>query len=121
MDELILRGRIVEGETPPDAQILIATIGSLNAEGATLIFDGQDQPTTKRYKCLNLGRGAPGPGYRAAVLKISGTYVVLGEIAAPRLYYPVTDLPANATTAEIINAINRIFMILRYNGIASAG
>lgn len=117
MDEL---NSLIESQPDSEgAQIFLATVGSQTNDGLTLIFDGTASATEKAYKCLNLGRGSPGAGSRVVVLKISGTYVVLGAVAAPLLYYSVTDLASSATTQNIIDAINRINLILRYNGLAS--
>ena len=54
--------------------VCLAKIGAVYADGVTLIFDGQDTPTTKRYK---YNRSVSfSTGRRVVVLRVSGTYVV---------------------------------------------
>lgn len=61
-------------------QLYLATIGAWSSSaGATLIFDGQETFTTKRYKRLVNG-ATPAAGDRVLVLKMSGTYIILGKI-----------------------------------------
>lgn len=69
------------GEKPASAQqFYLATIAAWSSSaGATLIFDGQETATTKRYKRLVNG-ATPAAGDRVLVLKMSGTYVILGKI-----------------------------------------
>ena len=67
----------------PDIQkveLLLATIDSINSNGATLIFDGETTATTKRYKVMVTG-SYMGSGDRVVVMKHSGTYIILGEIS----------------------------------------
>lgn len=60
------------------SELLLATVGSSSTAGATLIFDGTDTPTTKRYKrATNQGLSS---GTRVLVAKISGTYIILAKI-----------------------------------------
>lgn len=76
------------------------------AHGLTLIFDGQTEPSQKKYKMLVNG-STPSVGDRVAAIKHSGTYIVLGaigteggggggegDIAAPNTVYAG---PANGT------------------------
>lgn len=61
------------------AELLIATVGNYNSTtGCTLIFDGSDTPSTKRYKYLT--NASPTNGSRVLVAKIAGSYLVIGRI-----------------------------------------
>jgi len=69
----------VQGENAQGVKLLLATIDDCNSStGSTLIFDGTDTPSTKRYK--RVGSATFSPGNRVLVAKISGTYLVLGRI-----------------------------------------
>lgn len=98
-------------------EIYLGTVYGWNASGGILIkFDGQTEPTTKRYKMLNVSH-APKAGDRVLVLKLSGTYIVLGDIALPQPYYSFADLPNDATLATVIMRVNSISAMLRSVGI----
>lgn len=58
----------------------LATIGAVYSDGVTLIFDGQTQPTTKRYKSNKSVIFTA--GQRVKVVKIAGTYLVEYPVAA---------------------------------------
>ena len=62
-------------------EIYLGTVSSANSSGVKITLDGQSEAMTKRYKCLKTGR-ALSTNARVMIVKISGTYVVLGEIAA---------------------------------------
>lgn len=67
-------------ETVPE--IYLGTAGSSSASGVEITLDGQSDPMQKEYKMLLTGR-TPTSGARVMCVKISGTYVVLGEIGNP--------------------------------------
>ena len=69
------------GEIAPGTELLLASTGSSNSNGITLIFDGQTTATTKRYKQLCTGSKIF-DNKRVLVLKHSGTYIVLGTISS---------------------------------------
>lgn len=60
-------------------QFYLATVGSVSASGTTITFDGQTEPTTKRYKRLIAGT-ALAAGDRVLVLRTNGSFVILGKI-----------------------------------------
>lgn len=60
--------------------MIIATVGSVNSSGVTLIIPPATTATEKRYKRLITG-GSLAAGNMVLVAKISGTYVVLGKVA----------------------------------------
>lgn len=63
----------------PGATLMLATVGNYNAsQGTTLIFDGTDTATAKRYK--RLGSASLTAGTRVLVAKMAGTYIILGRI-----------------------------------------
>lgn len=121
MDELENLIPEADGCSDNEPQLLLATVSNLSSEGLLLKFDGAEEASAKRYKCLNLGRGAPGTGARVVVLKMSGTYVVLGSITEPLLYYSTINLTSSATTTQIVNAINRLNLIVEYCKLANKG
>ncbi len=57
-----------------DRTNFLATVSSVSAAGITLKFDGDEQPTTKRYKYNTAIKFSV--GQRVKVAKISGTYIV---------------------------------------------
>ena len=60
-------------------ELLIATVDNYNsATGCTLIFDGSDTASTKRYKYLT--NASPINGSRVLVAKIAGSYLIIGRI-----------------------------------------
>lgn len=76
MDELFIAPKPLQ----VSPQFYLATIGSVSASaGATLIFDGQAEPTTKGYKHLANGTTLAA-GDRVLVLRTNGSFVILGKI-----------------------------------------
>lgn len=64
-----------------ESDLFLATVGTYSSgSGATLIFDGQSQATTKRYK--RLSTYTPTAGARVLVAKIGGSYVILGAVVS---------------------------------------
>ncbi len=66
------------GESAQRSELLLATVGNSSTDGVTLIFDGTDTPTTKRYKKATAQ--ALSAGTRVLVAKISGTYIIVAPI-----------------------------------------
>lgn len=66
-------------EQPLDARL--ATVGAVYNDGLTLIFDGQEAPTEKHYKCNTSVTFKAGD--RVKVARISGSYVVEYVVGAP--------------------------------------
>lgn len=62
-------------------EIYLGTVGSADSSGVEITLDGESEPMTKRYKALKTGQELS-ENTRVMVVKISGTYVVLGEISA---------------------------------------
>lgn len=68
---------MVSGAEP--CSLMMATVGNYSSSlGATLIFDGSTEATTKRYK--RLSTYTPTAGARVLVAKISGSHVILGAV-----------------------------------------
>lgn len=84
-------------QEPQDATF--ATIGAIYEDGVTLIFDGQDAPTEKHYKCNSFVVFHAGD--RVRIIKDSGTYVVEYSVGAPKTSFnaDTADKAANATNA----------------------
>lgn len=81
-----------------------ATISEIFEDGVTLLFDGLDAPTTKRYKVNAFVVFQPGD--RVRVIKDSGTYVVEYPVGNPRTEFKADNATNadHATTAD--NATN---------------
>lgn len=78
MADLMIEEQIA-GAMPGITKLLLATVGDYDSStGTTLIFDGTDTATTKRYK--RVGSASLSAGNRVLVAKISGTYLILGRI-----------------------------------------
>ena len=61
-------------------EFLLATVTSYSAgTGVQIRLDGETQAMTKKVKYLKTGE-ALSSGMRVLVLKMSGTYVVLGQL-----------------------------------------
>lgn len=94
----------------------LAAVYSVNAESTevTLLLDGTDSPTQKYYKALT-GAWPLAPDDRVIVLKMSGTYVVVGKIGGipdapePPIYIaaPNTVFAGPATGTESAEATFR--------------
>lgn len=78
MDELILD--LPMGDSSSVSTLILATVGSVSSSGITLRFSGQSEASEKKYKRLMTGQTLYA-GDRVLVVKLSGTYVVLGKIA----------------------------------------
>ena len=87
-----------------------------NTTGVKIQLDGQDSPMTKRFKQMQMCRPLK-IGSRVVVMKHSGTYIVLGEVSLPTLYYHPSDLAETATLENVIAMCNHILAILRNAGI----
>lgn len=64
-------------ETVPE--MFLATVAGVNSSGVLITLDGESTAMTKRYKQLKTGETLS-VGNRVAVIKISGTFIVLGAI-----------------------------------------
>lgn len=120
MDELILQKEEGAGAGDHSAEFYIATVGSLNSSGITLIFDGGSTATTKRYKSLATGRGSAFAGQRVVVMKQSGTYIVLGMLTDGQLYTNVDKLSSSASLATTITRFNSLLTALANKGIINS-
>ena len=75
-----LQDEISAGSRSTD--LFLATVANVNSSGVTLILDGESEASTKRYKYMTSGYAEPAAGDRVVVMKMSGTYVVLGRIGS---------------------------------------
>lgn len=88
----------IDKKEAPDVQIAI--IGSYNSttKTATLIFPGENEPTTKAYKCNESIEFSA--GMRVRIAKISGTYVV---------EYPINGYQTGSDeTPELADMANKV-------------
>lgn len=72
-----------------------ATIGSVYADGISLVFDGESAASAKHYKCNQYCKFAA--GQRVYLQKDGGTYVVLFPVGAPTSV--AADTATSATSA----------------------
>lgn len=85
------------GDTPPESSF--ATVAGIDAEGISLIFDGQDEATEKRYKCNCFAVFKNGD--RVKVFKDSGTYVVEYPVGTPKREFVCTVAERLETSRKI--------------------
>lgn len=86
-----------------------------NATGVEVQLDGQDSPMTKRYKMMLMCRPLH-TGTRVVVMKISGSYIVLGEISNPNSWQSLPDLASGASLSDVIAKVNSILSWMRTQG-----
>lgn len=92
MDEFLLEKETGAGSGDHSAEFYLATVTAWSsADGVAIRLDGQDAAMTKRYKTV-LACMPPAVGDRVVVMKLSGTYVVLGKIGKPNadVYFSAT-------------------------------
>ena len=83
-------------ETPPRN---FATIGAVYADGVTLIFDGENAPSAKHYKCNTSVYFQAGD--RVRIFEDSGTYVVEYVVGAPA-QAPIVGIPAGGAKDQVL-------------------
>ena len=98
-----------------EAEFFLATVTSYSSSGMKIRLDGQSEEMTKRYKLMYV---KPVPeGARVVVMKISGTYVVLGEVKYPLYKNTISDLATTTTSvAAVVTKVNQILGWLRNQG-----
>lgn len=106
MDEFILTEETGAGPGNHDVELYLATVNDITAEGATLIFDGATEATTKRFKSLRTGRGSAWAGQRVVVMKQSGTYIILGMLTGRDGYVNINKLQSNAALTTVVSRLN---------------
>lgn len=86
-------------DTPQqDAGYQMATIGTVESDGVTLIFDGEESPSEKHYK-VNAGAQLAA-GQRVLVQAVAGSYVVLCAVGAPSS--GGSGIPAGGTDGQLL-------------------
>lgn len=73
---------LLDQQQPAGADLLLATVAAVTADGLSLIPDGETEATQKKYKYMTSAYAAPAVGDRVVVMRLSGTYVVLGKIGS---------------------------------------
>lgn len=79
--------------------IILATIGSVKADGVTLIFDGQTEASEKTYKCNTSVRFHSGD--RVRIVEDSGTYIVEYIVGSPGADIPIS-LPSGGAAGQVL-------------------
>lgn len=71
------------GRASQPVELRLATVEAYNSyyepKGVSVIFDGEETPTTKRFMRLATDTSLS-KGNRVLVAKVSGTYIVLGKV-----------------------------------------
>lgn len=80
MDNPFLLGADGGGKGVQPSNLQLATVAGVYTDGLSLIPDDQAAPTQKHYRYLNSAYPSPAIGDRVVVMKMSGTYVVMGAI-----------------------------------------
>lgn len=76
MDEIFVTPQKAGESKNPD--LYLATVAAVSSGRASLTFDGETTATQKYYR--HLASYTPAAGHRVLVVKISGTYVILGRV-----------------------------------------
>lgn len=117
MDELLAMPAPEAGNEAQEAEFFLGTVRTWNTtDGIQIILDGQSEPMQKRYKILYVCRPLP-IGARVLVMKISGSYIVLGEFGLPLGFYSPSTLATNASLADVISRVNTLIYALRSQGL----
>lgn len=105
MDEELDLGfeeQILEPQPEEEPEALVrafATVGAVYADGLSLIFDGEEEPTEKHYLCNTSVYFQAGDRVRLA--KDSGTYIVEYVVGPPKQARTV-GIPAGGTTGQLL-------------------
>ena len=100
----------------PGAEFYLATVTAYASTGVKILLDGQSEAMTKRYKMLQVGRPVA-IGERVIVMKMSGTYVVIGAVSNPISKSTIIDLPTNNTSVSLVSSrVNQILQWMRNQG-----
>ena len=97
-------------------EIYLGTVSGSDNSGIELTMDGETDPMTKKYRQILTGRPIPA-GSRVAVMKTSGTYVVLGQIENAPAAQNSEDLAPDAALGAAVSKINEILAALRSAGV----
>ena len=85
-------------ESKEPAEASFATIGTVYADGVTLIFDGETEESEKHY--LVNQTASYSAGQRVKILRDSGTYFIEYPIGAPVTHAP--DLPSGGAKDQVL-------------------
>lgn len=123
MNELIYDEVLsADSKLASNAEFYLATItGGSKDVGLKIRLDGDSSGSTKSYKLLMTGREPPKSGDRVLVIKLSGTYVVLGKIGMPSSWWTQSELSSGSTQSQIINKVNSLIRMLIDVGICRSG
>lgn len=73
-------GQTPEAGSDSGSPFLLAKVAAVSGQTYSLIFPGTSEPTQKYYKRIYMYGTSPGVGKTVLVLRISGTYLVIGEV-----------------------------------------
>ena len=106
----------VQTMSDPGAEFYLATVTAYASTGVKIRLDGQSEAMTKRYKMLQVGRPVA-IGERVIVMKMSGTYVVIGAVSNPISKSTIIDLPTNNSSVSLVSSrVNQILQWMRNQG-----
>ena len=98
VDSLYTAEESAQETAQQDAGYQMATIGTVESDGVTLIFDGEESPSEKHYK-VNAGAQLAA-GQRVLVQAVAGSYVVLCAVGAPSS--GGSGIPAGGTDGQVL-------------------
>lgn len=90
---------LLQDEDTGDVTFDLATVYSVDSGGLRLILKNQSDPTQKKYKKLS-SYESPQIGDRVVLMKMSGTYVVLGSIGGTGALPGVNTVYAGAASGN---------------------
>jgi len=85
---------------PENARFLIGTVADVTSGGVKVVFDGTEDATEKRYKQLSTAITLTA-GDRVVIMKISGSYVVLGRIDEEQPEIETGDIYLSSKTQTV--------------------
>lgn len=113
---------VIIEQNKPNAEFYLATMtGGTSTTGLKIKLDGDSNSSEKSYKMLKTGGEPPRTGDRVLVMKLSGTYVVLGKVGMPSSWWTQTTLATTATQSQIISKLNSVINMLINVGICKNG
>lgn len=87
-----------ENSQPRDLQL--ATVAGIYSDGLSLIPDDQSEAMQKHYKFLSSAYQAPDVGDRVVIMKMSGTYIVLGALGGSASLPPANKVFAGPASGD---------------------
>lgn len=110
MDELI------QSKKGTNVEFYLGEVTSYTIGGVKVRLDGEESGMNKQYKMLKTGKPLV-VGDRVVVMKMSGSYVILGALDKPATKSSISNLETTASTGIIALRFNSLLSALRAQGI----